>query len=240
MIRVVPVPQEAVDKMMSGDVAGGFQGFLNIAQFAEVGQGTLDFGAGPLDANNGADIFVADTGNNRVLVFRAVSEFDELRLEPICSIDGLSAPWDPAKAIAAYEKACAGENMRACASLAAMLQNGRGVARDLARALTLDARACDGGNALACNNGGWLLNEAASGLPRDAERARRFYGRGCELENPAACVNLGSIFQHGQDVPVDLGRAGSLYETACRMGFETGCSLQRSLRGGAAPVRPPA
>jgi DNA-binding beta-propeller fold protein YncE len=48
-------------------------------------------------ATDGHDrVFVADTGNNRVLVFRAVSEFDELRLEPICSIDGLSAPWDVA------------------------------------------------------------------------------------------------------------------------------------------------
>ena len=41
--RVVPVPQEAVDKMMSGDIAGGFQGFLNIAQFAEVGQGNMNW-----------------------------------------------------------------------------------------------------------------------------------------------------------------------------------------------------
>ena len=41
--RVVAVPQEAVDKMMSGDVAGGFQGFLNIAQFAEVGQGNMNW-----------------------------------------------------------------------------------------------------------------------------------------------------------------------------------------------------
>ncbi|MDO5534445.1 MAG: TIM barrel protein [Propionibacteriaceae bacterium] len=41
--RVVPVPQEAVDKMMSGDRAGGFQGFLNIAQFAEVGQGNMNW-----------------------------------------------------------------------------------------------------------------------------------------------------------------------------------------------------
>lgn len=48
-------------------------------------------------ATDGHDrVFVADTGNDRVLVFRAVSEFDELRLEPVASIDGLSAPWDVA------------------------------------------------------------------------------------------------------------------------------------------------
>lgn len=48
-------------------------------------------------ATDGHDrVFVADTGNDRVLVFRAVSEFDELRLEPVTSIEGLGAPWDVA------------------------------------------------------------------------------------------------------------------------------------------------
>lgn len=41
--RVVPLPQEAVDRMTSGDMAGGFQAFLNIAQFAEVGQGNMNW-----------------------------------------------------------------------------------------------------------------------------------------------------------------------------------------------------
>ncbi|MFP5416333.1 MAG: sugar phosphate isomerase/epimerase family protein [Actinomycetes bacterium] len=41
--RVTPLPQEAVDKMTSGDIAGGFQAFLNIAQFAEVGQGNMNW-----------------------------------------------------------------------------------------------------------------------------------------------------------------------------------------------------
>lgn len=41
--RVVPVAQEAVDKFNAGDFAGGFEGFLNIAQFAEVGQGNMNW-----------------------------------------------------------------------------------------------------------------------------------------------------------------------------------------------------
>jgi len=41
-------------------------------------------------------VFVADTGNDRVLVFRTVSEFDRLELEPLYSIDGLSKPFDVA------------------------------------------------------------------------------------------------------------------------------------------------
>jgi len=41
-------------------------------------------------------VFVADTGNDRVLVFRTVSEFDRLELELLYSIDGLSKPFDVA------------------------------------------------------------------------------------------------------------------------------------------------
>lgn len=41
--RVAVLPQEAIDKMSSGDVVGGFQLFLNLAQFAEVGQGNMNW-----------------------------------------------------------------------------------------------------------------------------------------------------------------------------------------------------
>lgn len=41
--RVVAVSQETVDKFTAGDFVGGFNGFLNIAQFAEVGQGNMNW-----------------------------------------------------------------------------------------------------------------------------------------------------------------------------------------------------
>lgn len=41
--RVVPVAQEVVDLFAEGKFAEGFQGFLNIAQFAEVGSGNMNW-----------------------------------------------------------------------------------------------------------------------------------------------------------------------------------------------------
>lgn len=41
--RVTPLPQRAVDLMLAGDMAEGFQAFLSIAQFAEVGQGNMNW-----------------------------------------------------------------------------------------------------------------------------------------------------------------------------------------------------
>jgi len=41
-------------------------------------------------------VFVADTGNDRVLVFRASSEYDDMTLVPLYAIEGLSKPYDVA------------------------------------------------------------------------------------------------------------------------------------------------
>lgn len=38
-------------------------------------------------------VYVADSGNDRVLVFRTVSEFDRMRLEPVYEIDDLNDPY---------------------------------------------------------------------------------------------------------------------------------------------------
>ena len=41
-------------------------------------------------------VYVADTGNDRVLVFRTVTEYDRIGLEPVQVIEGLAAPYDVA------------------------------------------------------------------------------------------------------------------------------------------------
>ncbi len=41
-------------------------------------------------------VYVADTGNNRVLVFKSDGEFDKLELKPVFEIAGLSKPYDVA------------------------------------------------------------------------------------------------------------------------------------------------
>lgn len=40
---MVPLAQEVLDKLASGDRAGGSQGFLNIVQFTEVGKGNMNW-----------------------------------------------------------------------------------------------------------------------------------------------------------------------------------------------------
>lgn len=49
-----------------------------------------------LTADGTGRIWVADTGNDRVLCFQAVTEYDHIALEPLFAVDNLNAPFDVA------------------------------------------------------------------------------------------------------------------------------------------------
>ncbi len=79
----------------------------NRVLFGEIGQGLTAFDGsassfGALDKPHGMStdghsrVFVADTGNDRVLAFTVVSEFEQMRLEPLFAVNGLSSPYDVA------------------------------------------------------------------------------------------------------------------------------------------------
>lgn len=56
--RVVPLPQQVIDDFAAGRGAEGFAGFMNIAQFAEVGQGNMNWPALlPAAIDAGAEYF---------------------------------------------------------------------------------------------------------------------------------------------------------------------------------------
>ncbi len=75
--------------------------------YGESGQGLsatdgTDGSFGHLSAPHGMStdgysrVFVADTGNDRVLAFAVDSEFDQMNLRPLFELDGLNAPYDVA------------------------------------------------------------------------------------------------------------------------------------------------
>ena len=77
------------NRLLLGEVERGLTAFD--------GAGTA---VGPLSGPRGLAvddqglIYVADTGNDRVLVFRTVTEFDTIRLEPVQVIADLATPYD--------------------------------------------------------------------------------------------------------------------------------------------------
>ena len=77
------------NRLLLGEIESGLTAFDGIGTSV----GPL---AGPrgLAVDDQGLIYVADTGNDRVLVFRAVTEFDVISLEPVQVIDGLATPYD--------------------------------------------------------------------------------------------------------------------------------------------------
>jgi TPR repeat protein len=150
---------------------------------------------------------------------------------------------EPGVAAERYEAGCAGGDSAGCHDLALLARDGRGAARDAARALALAARACDGGVAAGCLLAGELalhgdppsaeehlrracelgdlrgcaLADAARAGPRvvGEERARLR----CDEGELAACHNLAILVE-----PRDAPRAAALYDRACSGGSSLACS----------------
>ena len=77
-------------------------------------------------------------------------------------------------------------------------QIGTGVAKDLAQALTLYHKACDGGSAMGCNE---LGNNYmyARGVPKDLAQAAVFFRKACDASDAGTwgCNNLGLMYDNG-------------------------------------------
>jgi TPR repeat protein len=166
---------------------------------------------------------------------------------------------DAATAAERYAGGCTGGDAAGCYDLALLARDGRGVARDAARALALAVNACDRDVAAGCLLAGEL---ALDGDPPGAEgRMRRACElgdvRGCALADAAragplvaelerarircdegelaACHNLAVLVE-----PRDAARAATLYDRACRGGSSLACSnLGRLYERGRGVARDP-
>jgi TPR repeat protein len=138
--------------------------------------------------------------------------------------DGLGVPKDEAAAerhaARAAEKARRGCDLAdpwACFHLAMLLEQGRGVAKDPARALALERAACDQRIAFGCT---WV------GV-HDKTESARFLERGCDLGDGGACWHLAN------QLGADPARAAALVRRGCEDGNGWAClSLARAFRDG--------
>lgn len=132
----------------------------------------------------------------------------------------------------AYRRACEGGHLISCASLGLQVQDGRGVAREPARAVALYEQACGGGIGVGCFNLG-LMHAAGNGVDIDEpraeqnfEKARIAYEKQCSAGELAWCMNLGVLYERGYGVAKDQQRAAAIYRQACGKGHGESCVNQ--------------
>ena len=141
----------------------------------------------------------------------------------------LPADFDLARAAQAYDRACTGGALEACAALGLQVQDGRGRDRDRDRAVALYQRACDGGRGVGCFNLG-LMHASGTGDSLDQERADELfrqaathYRKSCDAGELPWCMNLGVLYENGYGVDKDEKRSLAIYSEACHKGHGDSC-----------------
>ena len=112
-----------------------------------------------------------------------------------------------------------------------MLSQGRGVKKDVPRALELFEKACLLWRLDACESLADAYFEGAD-APQDTIKAFNFYRIACHNGLKPACTNLGAIYERGvgEAIKADKNEAKSLFREACEAGDARGClNLSRRL-----------
>ena len=117
------------------------------------------------------------------------------------------------------DEACAKNDVEACRNLGVMYAQGRGVERNVERAIALFRIGCDAGNAPACNNLGLLLAENVGDAPSDSEDA---YRKACDGGSALGCRNLGLVLSRRD--PPDTDGARAAFTRACDAELPPACT----------------
>jgi hypothetical protein len=94
-------------------------------------------------------------------------------------------------------------------------------------AARLWAVACDGGNAPACTNLGFL-HEQGLGMDPDPAEAARLYRQGCDGGDAWGCMYLGTNYEEGIGLEPDPAESARLYRRGCEMGLADSCARAKA------------
>jgi TPR repeat protein/serine/threonine protein kinase len=126
--------------------------------------------------------------------------------------------------LAACTTQCLKSELVSCFNLGQMYANGRGVAKDEARAVETYNIACEKGHLQSCASLGFLLRTTRA-VPKDDARAVSVFRRACDGGNQTGCNGLGLSYDTGSGgLDRDEGRAATLFKQACDAGEAPGCT----------------
>jgi TPR repeat protein len=116
-----------------------------------------------------------------------------------------------------------------------MASLGKGGSADMARAVTLYTKACNGGEAASCNALGDIYDAGASGVGKNPVSAEIFYRRGCHRGSAESCVNAArTIVSRPMGDPAN--EATWMFERGCIGRVALGCAALKVSYGDARPV----
>jgi TPR repeat protein len=119
---------------------------------------------------------------------------------------------------------CGKGNAGSCVALAVLHQEGRGAARDEAKAFSLFKQGCDGGEVRGCLGQGQAL-ASGRGATKDPAAALPLLEKTCKDGVAAGCGALGALLASGDAGNKDEKAAVAALTKACDGGDDVGCGL---------------
>ena len=142
---------------------------------------------------------------------------------------GRPASFAPVR-LAEREYNCDAGDYLDCQELAKAYQDGDGVGKDPAKALSLFTRACEAKSGWACAMVGSFVASGRGVGAADPAGAARWFSRACDAGHGWSCNRLGEMARDGEGVARDTGRALALFEKACQEKEDAGCANGRALK----------
>jgi TPR repeat protein len=167
-------------------------------------------------------LFLADS--TRYAQERAQRETSQKQTSACQAGDGAAC----AQMLPDLERACGEKQAGACAYLGWLYSDGRGVAKDAAKAAGYVERACDAGDKRACVQHAWALARG-EGLTKDEPKATAALDGLCNDGFVPACTRL-AYLHAGKPSAAERARAKALFARACEGGEQDACSMAKQLK----------
>lgn len=137
---------------------------------------------------------------------------------------------DDIAAAALYDKACNGGILSGCTKLGWLYEFGIGIPQNTHKARDLYIKTCNSGDSKACYNIAILYKNGYSETEIDHSKAFDFFTKACNLGGDGfGCLQLAYMYAKGQAVLKNQVKAKELFEKACGLGCEHGCTAAKGL-----------
>jgi uncharacterized protein len=147
---------------------------------------------------------------------------------------------DYPRAVKLYEMACKGGLSTGCYRLGQMWRDGKGVSKDMRKAISFYKKACDMSDKYACESIGLIYEYGSGGVAKNFFLANTYFVKSCNAGNSYSCYRLGSTYRLGKKVAKSTKEAIKYYKKACSFGYRRGCTAAHDLERPGAHLGNPA
>jgi serine/threonine protein kinase len=132
------------------------------------------------------------------------------------------------KARKSYSAECKKGSQISCTTLADMMLNGEGGAKEPHQAVTILANQCSKENVNSCFLLAGIL-EKGQGIKQDYAKAKQYYLNSCNAGSKDGCMKYAEMLEKGVGGNKDIEKAKEYYNAACKKGVARACMKANSL-----------